>query len=52
MNSFFKGAGIGILAGVTVGMMIPNKTKRRMIKSDAGRVIRSIGDAVTDAVGR
>ena len=48
MGTFFRGVGIGMVAGAAVGLMMSPKTKKRMLKSKPVRAIRSIGEAVED----
>jgi len=44
--SFFKGVGVGMALGAAAGMLATPQSRKKIMKSKAGKAIHAIGDIV------
>ena len=52
MNNFFKGVAAGMTIGITATIMLmPKPSKKRAIKSSAGKAIKAVGSLVENFQG-
>jgi len=50
-TTLLKGVGVGLVAGAAITAAVMPIDKRRFMRSRAGRVVRSIGDAAHNITG-